>query len=310
MKPTSPAGPVAGRLPSLTALRVFEAAARLGGIARAAQSLHVTQSAASRQITALEAELQLCLFKRVHRGVVLTADGQALAATLTRSFGQISQAVDRLRADRGTVRLCVLPTIGIRWLWPRLHRFEERHPSIRLKADILWNAFEPDDLDHDLGIRCGRGAWPGSRAVIRLLGEYLTPVCSPDFLKNHRLPKTAAEFAAAPLLHNDPDHQDWRVWAEGWGGPIFDVAHGQVFDMLDMAVRAASFGRGIAMADLGMVAAELAEGTLIAPYQAVVRSPESYYIVERRGVSARTEVETVRAWLLEEAAAAGAGIQA
>ncbi len=133
------------RLPSLNALRTFEAVARLGGMERAAGELHVTQSAVSRQIRLLEEELGILLFRRVHRGLVLTPKGQALASTLRAALDLISSGVEHLARPSERLRIHVASTFGIRWLVPRLPRFEARHPEWRIEVNLAWYNFEPKD---------------------------------------------------------------------------------------------------------------------------------------------------------------------
>lgn len=288
------------RLPSLNALKAFETAARMGSISRAADELHVTQSAVSRQIRQLEEEMGLTLFRRVHRGIALTPDGRVLAESLTSSFRAITETVERLTLDRNAVRLRVLPTVGVRWLWPRLKRFESRYPDLRLQVDVLWHSLEPGDAGHDMGVRYGTGSWADEDAEL-LLPERLTPVCSPAFLDQKGVPRSAAAFARAPLLHSSLDHADWRTWSRGWRGGPFDVDHGVDFDMQDMALRAAENSRGIAMADLVMAVDDIKATRLVAPYRDVVRSGGGHFLVIHRTARDRPAVQAVRNWLIAEA---------
>lgn len=292
---------MARRLPSLTALKAFEATARLGGPTRAAEELNITQSAVSRHVRGLEEELGLALFRRVHRGVVLTEEGRILAAAMTRSLDLVAETVDRLTRDRNTLKVRTLPSVGVRWLWPRLHRFEARHPEVRLTVDILWHQMDPEDVEHDCGIRGDAGPWP-PESVTPLMGERLVPVCSPAFAASRTLPRTPAEFARAPLLHCSLDRNDWRVWARKWPGGPFDVEHGPNFDMLDMALRAAEAGRGIAMADLNLIGDDLASGRLVAPWPDVVASGMDYVLVARDRAD-KPAIGLFRDWLVEEARA-------
>ncbi|MCB8819194.1 LysR substrate-binding domain-containing protein [Microvirga rosea] len=288
------------RLPSLNALKTFEAVARLGGMNAAARELCVTESAVSRQVRLLETELGLPLFRRVHRGLVLTAKGQELAATLRDVFGLLASGVERLTrpAERLTVRSP--PTFGIRWLMPRLPRFEALHPGWKVEINITWHDIRPDTLTHDVGIRCGPGTWP-SKCITPLMVERLTPVCSPRLLETWPLTRSTADLGRAPLLHCSCPGGDWLRWARAWGGEPFSVDRGETFDMLDLALRAAEAGRGIAMADLTMIEDDLALGRLVAPFVDRVVPGEAYVFVqpdpERDSPLARAFGE----WLAEEA---------
>jgi len=289
------------RLPSLTALKAFEATARLGGPTRAAEELNVTQSAVSRHVRALETELKLPLFRRVHRGVVPTDEGRALATALGRAFDQVAETIERLTRDVSALKLRVLPTIGVRWLWPRLAGFEALNPGLKLNVDILWHHMPPDDGEHDCGIRGNVGPWPEEQ-VVALMTERLIPVCSPDFIAAQPLPATAAEFERAPLLHGSTDRRDWRIWARSWSGGDFDIGHGTTFDMLDLALRAAEAGRGIAVADLHLVGDELASGRLVAPWPETVDTGDTYVFVAH-AAAGHPALASLRDWLVAEAAA-------
>jgi LysR family glycine cleavage system transcriptional activator len=287
------------RLPSLNALRTFEAVARLGSMDQAARELFVTQSAVSRQVRLLEREIGIPLFRRVHRGLVLTAKGQELAKTLQEAFKLVASGVERLTkpSERLTVRSP--PTFGIRWLMPRLPRFEALHPDWKVEINITWHEIGPDTLKHDVGIRCDPGPWPG-KCLTPLMVERLTPVCSPKLLETWPLSRRAADFEKVPLLHCSYPGCDWLQWARQWGGEPFDVNHGETFDMLDLALRAAEAGRGVAMADLGMIEDDLALGRLVAPFPDIVVPGEAYVFVQPDPERSSPLALAFRDWLVEE----------
>jgi LysR family glycine cleavage system transcriptional activator len=293
---------MAKRLPSLTALRAFEATARLASVTRAADELHVTQSAVSRHLRTLEEELGLPLVRRVHRGVAITPAGRTLATALSASFERIGETIERLTREKNSVRLRAQPSIGVRWLWPRLHRFEAAHPEVRLHVDILWHNMQPDDVDHDVGIRVGRGAFAEEEASF-LMAERLTPVCAPSLLLANPRPWTAATLARLPLLHGAEDYADWRTFVAGWSGGTFDVERGSSFDVLDMALRAAEAGRGVLAADINLIGEDLAAGRLVAPCDDVVPSGHSYFVVCPDRGDDLPAVSFLHDWLIEEAQA-------
>lgn len=297
---------MAKRLPSLTALRAFEATARLASVTRAADELRVTQSAVSRHLRTLEDELGLPLVRRVHRGVAITPAGRTLAAALSASFERIGETIERLTREKNSLRVRTLPSIGVRWLWPRLHRFEAAHPEVRLHVDILWYNMQPDDVEHDIGIRLGRGPFP-EEEVSFLMAEQLTPVCAPALLLANPLPWSAATFERLPLLHGSEDRSDWRTFAAHWSGGPFDVERGNNFDVLDMALRAAEAGRGILAADLNLIGEDLAAGRLVAPCGEVVPSGQAYVVVCPDRGDDLPAVRHLRDWLVAEARATVAG---
>ncbi len=292
------------RLPALTALRAFEAAARLGSVTAAAAELAVTQGAISRQIRLLEADLRQPLFRRLHRGLELTAAGQKLSASLTDAFGQIGYAVADLKRPQDVVTVKAMPTFAIRWLLPRLAEFRRLHPSIKLEVSTAWHGVELDKEDFDCGVTCSDQPPPkGAHHVWIDLGrEEILPICTPAYARKMGVPHTAADFARHTLLHPTPDRSDWRVWMEGWGHGPFDISGGQTFDTVDLAIRAAESGFGLAIAELSLLADQVELGQLVAPVPIAVPTGYSDLFVCRRNIAERPAVRVFRDWLVAEAA--------
>ena len=292
------------RLPALTALRAFEAAARLGSVTAAAAELAVTQGAISRQIRLLEADLRQPLFRRLHRGLELTTAGQRLSTSLTDAFGQIGYAVADLRRPQDTVSVKASPTFAIRWLLPRLAGFRRAHPAIKLEVSTAWHGLELDREDFDCAITGCRQPQMNSphHVWVELLREEVLPVCTPAYARRMGAPHTAADFGRHILLHPTPDRSDWRLWMAGWGGGRFEVSGGQTFDTIDLAIRAAESGLGMAIAELSVLADQIELGQLIAPVPVAVPSGLSNWFVCRKNLSERAAVRAFRDWLLAEAA--------
>lgn len=292
------------RLPALTALRAFEAAARLGSVTAAAAELSVTQGAISRQIRLLEQDLKHALFRRLHRGLELTPAGQRLSASLTDAFGQIGHAVADLRRPDGLVSVKAVPTFAIRWLLPRLAEFRRAHPAIRLEVSTAWHGVELDKEDFDCGITgCEQPKLKSPHYTwVELIKEAIVPVCTPAYARKMGAPHRAADFARHTLLHPTPDRSDWRLWMEGWGGGRFEVSGGQTFDTIDLAIRAAESGLGVAIAELSLLADQIALGQLITPIPVAVPSGLSNWFVCRSNIAQRSSVRVFRDWLVAEAA--------
>lgn len=290
------------RLPALTALRAFEAAARHGSVTAAASELAVTQGAISRQIRLLEADLQQPLFRRLHRGLELTAAGQKLSASLTDAFGQIGYAVADLKRPQDVVSVKAVPTFAIRWLLPRLAEFRRAHPAIKLEVSTAWHGVELDKEDFDCGITgCDQPQMKTPQFTwVELVKEVIVPVCTPDYARKMGAPHTAADFARHNLLHPTPDRSDWRLWMEGWGGGRFDVSGGQTFDTIDLAIRAAEAGLGVAIAELSLLADQIELGQLITPVPVAVPSGLSNWFVCRPNIAERPSVRLFRDWLVAE----------
>jgi LysR family transcriptional regulator, glycine cleavage system transcriptional activator len=290
------------RLPALTALRAFEAAARLGSVTAAAAELAVTQGAISRQIRLLEDDLRQPLFRRLHRGLELTAAGQKLSASLTDAFGQIGYAVADLKRPQDVVTVKAMPTFAIRWLLPRLAEFRRAHPSIKLEVSTAWHGVELDKEDFDCGITCsGEPQAKGPYVWIELNREEILPICTPAYARKMGVPHRAADFARHVLLHPTPDRSDWGVWMEGWGHGRFDISGGQTFDTVDLAIRAAESGFGLAIAELSLLADQVELGQLVAPVPIAVPTGYSNLFVCRRNIAERPAVRVFRDWLVAEA---------
>ncbi len=292
------------RLPSLKALRAFEAAGRHMSFTRAAQELHVTQAAVSHQIKALEEELGLQLFRRGHRGLLLTDAGQAYLPELRAAFERIALATERLRAQdaSGALTVSVLPSFAARWLVPRLSRFRRRHPEIdvRLSATDQLADFDRDDVD--LAIRYGTGQQPGLVAV-RFLTEEFFPVCSPTLLEETpggppplRQP---SDLRWHTLLHDDM-RMDWAMWLMAAGVEGVDPRRGPAFTDSGLLLQAAVEGQGVALGRSALAADDLASGRLVKPFEISLPAEFAYYIVYPERSAHRPKIVQFRDWLIEE----------
>ena len=294
------------RLPSLNALRAFEATARHGSLSRAAGELHVTHSAVSHQIKALEAELGVPLLRRAGRGVAVTAVGQQLEAALGDAFARMARAVRLARqGDRGAaLNVSVEPSFAVRWLVLRLGRFHAAHPEIdlRLAATGTLADFVRDGVD--VAIRYGRGEWPGLR-VQHLLTISGFPVCSPGLLAAGRVLQEPADLARHTLLHED-DGAYWRQWLAAAGVPEVDASRGLRFDDTHLALAAAEAGQGVALGDEALAAAALAEGRLVRLFRTEVATDKAYWLVHPPEAATQPKVAAFRDWLLGEIRGAGA----
>lgn len=311
------------RIPSLTALRAFEAAARLGSFTLAADELSVSQSAVSQQIRALEEELGIALFRRSGPRIALTPEGAALGEGLHAGFSGIQRAVDSVRRRlRPIVTVSLLPTFAVRWLIPRLEHFNTAHPEIDIRLATSVSPVLPDGNDVDLAIVPGDPAYarlPDDLAApgeMRLLSDFLVedsmfPVCRPGFLATDRSGHAdPAALAGVTLLHVDaaPRSGDWAAWLRGAGiadsGPGgVDPRAGVRFENSTQAIQAALSGMGVAMGHWPFVIDDIAAGQLAAPFAHVERRGRDFMLVCSPGGLARPPVSSFRAWILGEAAA-------
>jgi len=284
------------RLPSLNALKAFESVARLGALNRAAEELNVTESAVSRQIRSLEEDLHVELFRRVHRGVRLSPEGEQLAVSLGTAFEAIRRGVEQIRARPGVIRVRTPPTFGARWLLPRLRSFETANPDLSVRVSVLWENMDPSDVENDVGILYESRAWQPEELVPFLM-ERLTPVCSPAYLARIEHLEPIDKIKHGQLLHGST-FADWKRWvARAFGENTVDVEHGETFDTMDTALRAAEAGRGFAIADLSMIDDDLTLGRLVAPFRVVSGGVDNFYLVRRDRLRPKPEVTRFVEWL-------------
>ncbi len=295
---------MARRLPPLTALRAFEAAARHLSFSRAADELNVTHAAVSHQIKALEAHLGVPLFRRLTRAVRLTDAGRAYLPVLREAFDAIAEATGRIAVgeDDGRLTVSATPAFAARWLVPRLGRFYAAHPKIdvRLDPSMALTDFLRDDVD--IAIRYGRGDWPGLR-IERLLSLDMFPVCSPALLDGPEPLRAPADLARHTLLHDDL-REDWPRWLVAAGVTGIDLTRGPTFNETSLIMQAAAAGLGVAIAVSALVAADLAEGRLVRPFEIAVAEEAGFYLVYPEASAARAKVRAFRDWMLAEARAA------
>lgn len=251
-------------LPSLNALRAFETAARHSSFTLAARELSVTQGAVSRQIKQLENQLDMILFHRLHKRLKLTDQGTLLLPPLTQAFDIMTRAVEKLKNQGRDLNLKVHPTFAIRWLIPRLHNFQSLYPDIRVRLTTSSQNVNFTHENFDAGITHLGHDIPG---IIRekILREQLVPVCSPGLLKGKNPINMPGDLKHHTLLHNNPNLREWQSWAEQQGIDDLSLEHGQVFEVDDAALQAATAGLGIALGDIFLIRDELDSGRLIAP---------------------------------------------
>jgi LysR family glycine cleavage system transcriptional activator len=233
------------RFPPLSALRPFEAAARLESFSRAADELHLTHGAVSHQMRALEEHLGTPLFHRHGKRVTLTQAGRGFAESVRQALALIARAADELHDGRiaNQLTVSVLPSFASRWLMPRLIRFIEKHPDIVVNV-ISTNAlttFATGDVD--VAIRFGPGPWP-PLACEKVLDDEAFPVASPK-MNRGKLPKTPRDILRHRVIREDRDY--WMDWFAAAGVAIDGRIEGPSFSDATYSIEAAVRGEGIAL---------------------------------------------------------------
>ena len=294
------------RLPPLTGLIMFEAAARLLSFTAAAREMSVTQAAVSRQIRSLEESIGQSLFDRAHRRVTLTAAGRRLHATVDGSLERIADTVHDLRNDvSGVITLAATIGFSTFWLRTRLQDFQRLHPSVGVRLLALDRDFDLIGENIDIGFTCGsEQQGPGVR-LDRLFDETIMAVAAPAYVAGRNL-ASPADLPGERLLHLDREHWrwinwpvvDWPVWLAHWGVDEAVNAPSLSFNNSALLTQAAVEGEGIALGWGAMVDDLLADGQLVKVLPQEYRSNRAYYMALNPNSVGLEAAQVFREWLL------------
>jgi len=284
---------MARRLPSLNALRAFEAAGRHGLMKLAAEELHVTHSAISRQIQNLEEALGVRLFEGPKNAPRLTDAGRTLLPALSEAFDRIDAAVRLVAsAEEGHLDVSCLGTFLMKWLIPRLHRFRQSHPAITIRLSTADTPVDFSRESFDVAIRVGAGPWPEDAEVIPLFAERFGPVCSP------KLGAGPDNLFSLPMLQTQTRRSAWSDWCERAAVDV-ELRPASEFEHFYFMLEAAVGGLGVGIAPWPLVADDIAAGRLVAPY-GFIDSGQDYVTLRRRNHNRKAEAFC--SWLHDVAA--------
>jgi DNA-binding transcriptional LysR family regulator len=290
------------KIPSMEALIAFESAARHQSFTRSADELALTQSAVGRQIACLEDYLGIPLFNRIKKRLSLTDAGQVYAKQVREHLERLERDTLAAIAQRdagGILELAVIPTFATRWLIPRLPQFYERHAHITLNLTTRAEPFLFTDTPFDAAIHFGRPVWPGALAH-HLLGEEVTPVCSPRLL-NGTAALQAFELAGMTLLHQSARADAWRQWFLQAGIHDANCMQGQRYETFSMLLEAARAGLGVALVPRFFVLQELASGELAVPCELSLRNDRAYWLVYPECKQGSPLLQVFQEWLIDTA---------
>ena len=296
------------RLPSTQALICFEAAARHESYTRAAQELALTQSAVSRQITALEDFLGMALFRRTRHGVALTPAGADYARQTARQLDSMERDTLDAMARQGlggALQLAAVPTFATRWLIPRLPDFAAKHPDITVHIDTRTRPFLFNDTPFDAALYAGTPAqaanWAGTHSVL-LLHEDVLPVCSPALL-GAKAQLSPAAIARMPLLQQSTRPDGWAQWFDAQKVDAPRARSGPRYELFSMIAVAAAHGLGLALMPRMLIEPELARGELIVACDRPLRAERGYFLVTPASADERPALAAFRGWLAVQASA-------
>lgn len=311
------------RLPPTQSLRSFESAARHLSFKLAAVELNVTPAAISQQVKVLEDYLEVALFRRLSRRLELTPEGEAMLPKLREAFACIIAAIEAVRDPGSRLLIMAPPNFAARWLVPHLSRFAQAHPEIEFQLSSSVDAIDRNELgavrpasaiDHRIGytelaIRFGAGLCPGSRIDPILAPDY-TLVCSPGLLTGEHPLRTPDDLRWHVLIDDqaipgESLRPSWEEWLQAAGASQVNAAQGLRFGNSTLALEAALDGQGVVLAPEPLVAAEVASGRLVTPFDTKLPSRFCYYLATPEAVAERPGVVAFRNWLLAQTQVAG-----
>ena len=289
---------MARRLPPLNSLKSFEAAGRLLSFTRAAHELNVTQAAVSHQIKLIEGYLDVILFVRTPRKLVLTEQGRALLPDIIEAFDKLSNAIGAVRQEPSSKMISVrlAPSFAAKWLSPRLKYFWLQHPEIDL---CLYHAHPAVDFDReeiDLAVTYGKGDWPGVVADPILSLDFY-PVCTPAFMSNDRPLSNIDNLRYYSLLH-DANYECWSDWLKLAKLDGINANKGTIIDDTNVLIQAAVDGQGVALGSTTFVQDLLDSGKLVKPFDITLVNEFAYYVVCPEAHLENPSVLAFKDWLL------------
>ncbi len=286
-------------IPSLSALLCFEAAARTQNFAQAAQQLNMSASALSRQIQSLEAQLEQALFVRVKQRVHLTGAGQMLLSELSPQLEAMEATFYRLKArdnPDGALNIGTYPTLGSRWLMPRLADLSRSQPRLTVNTITYLDNDQVDPSLVDLAIVQGDPPFAGYRADL-MMRETLIAVAAPALIAT---PVSAQDLLEFPALQHRTRPLSWPIWFDDLREPLPHRPTGPLFSQFEMLIEAARYGAGVAILPALLVERELAEGQLGLAHPHHCTPSSAYYLLTPQAKVGTSRIEKARRWLLAQ----------
>lgn len=286
-------------LPSLQALRAFDAAAQFGSFRQAAAHLSVTPTAISHHIRGLEDQLGVKLFERQGRQVTLTVEGRRLSETTSQAFGMLQETVRNLRrTSRNVVRIAAGPIFTARWLMPRISDFWAQNPGIELEVVPSWRPGALDSGQTDIEIHWARAPEAPPQAQ-KLLELHPVAIASPDFLIRHGPINEPEQLLDLPILHQK-NHWGWLDWFRSMGIQPTQRLSGPVFEDANILIRGAAEGQGAVIGWLPLIEQDLQEGRVVRLFREDIASTHAYFMEVGEGRIAAKATARVAGWLRQQ----------
>jgi LysR family transcriptional regulator, glycine cleavage system transcriptional activator len=287
------------RAASLVELHAFLGVCNTGTMRQAAEQLCVTQAAVSRAIARLEKRVGCILFERSAQGVTPNAAARALQARIEPSLVELERAFGGFvesPTQRSTLRLSVVPTLGTRWLMPRLGAFQAAYPGIQVELRQFHHNedFRRDDVDVWIYLKRPGTRWPRGISARYLLGREITPVCTPAVAARLKRP---GDLLNEALLHHTNFPDNWRLWLGAAEVSTAKLKLAGGFDLANNLIVAAAAGMGVAVLQPCLIERELASGELVLPFDLSVSTGRGYFFCTRTAADGKDAIEVFRRWI-------------
>jgi LysR family transcriptional regulator, glycine cleavage system transcriptional activator len=289
-------------LPPLNAVRAFEAAARRGSFVEAAADLNVTHWAIGKQVRLLEDWLGVPLFERRSRGVALTDEGTELLADVSAAFFRLSEATGKLRRPEvtrrvsGVVRVNVQSSFALRWLFPRLTKFQEQFPNIDVRVSTTSRKLRYIGSAFDIGVRSAPETGAGLRSE-PLMADRRRPACSPELLRKRPV-ETVHDLRHHTILHSATTRSSWSHWLSVAGAADLKSFRHLELEHVYLQLQAAVEGLGVALASVPLIEGDIAAGRLVCPIAAPEWNAGSYELVMNDDRAENPAVRAFRDWIV------------
>lgn len=284
---------------SIAALRAFRAVARCGSFTSAALDLGCAQSAVSRHMASLEANLQQTLILRGHRKVQLTKAGEVYLESVNRALDELENGAMRLSGagERQTVKILAMPSFAARWLVPRLQQLQASGLDVEIElATSIWDAdFRKERFD--VAVHYGDGSLPGERLLMQ---DSLVPVASPRLLSGHRIERIG-DMARFTWLHDSLRSSKWPQWLAACNEPAVASSRSIKLQDTDAALTAAVAGLGIAMGHVVLIENDIREGRLLEVWPQRASLAAGYHLMRSKRAARNPAARALYDWLMNQA---------
>ncbi len=290
------------QMPSMASLQCFEASARYLSFTQAAEELHLTQSAVSKQVAQLESVLQTTLFYRIRKRLTLSAAGALYLPEARKILSYVENSTLHMlsyESDKEILSIAAHPTFGARWLIPELKNFYDLNPNIHLDIRDYVQPFDLAKAGIDIAFLFGDGIWKDIECI-KLFDEWMVPVCHPTFLQEKGFPINKVEdFQNYTLLQCQSRAASWHIYFSSQNVEIDRCYQGPGFETWSACIRAAELGYGIGLVPKFLAQDELDRGTLVIPWHYELKSHGSYYLAYEENSSDIPKIKKFTAWLTD-----------